>query len=251
MDFAKASLQLHLADRFHDLPNTPAGHARLVERLRAVPNLQVLCDATGGYARDPGAALQAAALPVRVLNPARVRHFARAAGRLAKTDPIGARVLTAYGQAFRHDAGVAPPVWATGAPTRKASGQSELATKTEKLDAIPGVGRITALTVLAEMPHLGQLNRREAAALAGLAPWNRDRGNWKGKRCIGGGRAGVRRGLYMAALTASQFNPILKAFYERPRAAGKPAKVALTAGMRKLIVLMNHVLKNPHSLLAN
>lgn len=301
LDIAKASLQLHLADRFHDLPNTPAGHARLVERLRAVPNLQVIREATGGYERDPVAALQAAALPVSVLNPARVRHFARAAGRLAKTDPIDASVLTAYGQAFRPAATPAPtpaqsqlaalvarrlqlqeilvaerPRAQAGPPPelRRRFGQlerqrekqlakvdalleqhlqsqSELATKAEKRDAITGVGRITALTVLAEMPQLGQLNRREAAAWAGLTPWNRDSGNWKGKRCIGGGRAGVRRGPYMAALTASQFNPSLKAFYDRLRAAGKPAKVALTTVMRKLIVLMNHVLKNPHSALAN
>lgn len=301
LDIAKASLQLHLAGRFHDLPNTPAGHAQLVERLRAVPDVQVICEATGGYERGPVAALQAATLPVSVLNPARVRHFARAAGRLAKTDPIDAAVLTAYGQAFRPAATPAPTAaqsalaalvarrlqlqemlvaerqraQACATPElRRLFGQlerqlekhlakvealleqhlqsqSELATKAEKLDAITGVGRITALTVLAEMPQLGQLNRREAAALAGLAPWNRDSGNWKGKRCIGGGRAGVRRGLYMAALTASQFNPILKAFYERLRAAGKPAKVALTAVMRKLIVLMNHVLKNPHFVLAN
>jgi transposase len=116
--------------------------------------------------------------------------------------------------------------------------------KVRRLDAIVGVGHISAVTVLAEMPELGTLNRRQAAALAGLAPYNRDSGTWSGHRRIYGGRAEVRRGLYMAALVASHRNHLLKPFYQRLIAAGKPAKVALTAVMRKLIILMNHILKN-------
>ena len=109
----------------------------------------------------------------------------------------------------------------------------------------------TALGVLAELPELGTLNRRQAAALAGLAPHPRESGQWHGRWSIGGGRAPVRRALYMAALVAAHANHQLKAFYQRLRAAGKPAKVALTAVMRKLIVLMNHILKHPNFALQN
>jgi transposase len=193
LDIAKLNLQLHLAGRIHDLPNTPAGHRRLLKLLAAQPGVHVVCEATGGYERDVVAALHEAKVTVSVLNPARV----------------------------------------------------------QKLEAITGVGAITALGVLAELPELGTLNRRQAAALAGLAPHPRESGQWHGRRSIGGGRAPVRRALYMAALVAAHSNRQLKEFYQRLRAAGKPAKVALTAVMRKLIVLMNHILKNPNFALQN
>jgi transposase len=115
--------------------------------------------------------------------------------------------------------------------------------RVECLDAIEGVGLRTAVQVLAHMPELGQLNRRQIAALAGLAPWTRDSGTLKGKRCIGGGRPEVRLALYMASLTASRRNPVLRAFYEHLIAKGKLSKVALTAVMRKLLIYMNHQLK--------
>src|SRR5262245_41143198 len=101
LDIAKLNLQLHLAGRFHDLPNTTAGHRRLLELLKAHPAIQVICDATGGYERNVGQALHQAALALSVLTPARVRHVARAQGQRAKTDRIDAAVLSAYGQAFR------------------------------------------------------------------------------------------------------------------------------------------------------
>src|SRR5579862_5097847 len=100
LDIAKLNLQLHLAGRFHDLPNTPAGHRRLLKLLAKIPGVQVVCEATGGYERDVVAALHQAAIPLSVLNPARVRFFARAQGQRAKTDPIDAKVLTDYGQAL-------------------------------------------------------------------------------------------------------------------------------------------------------
>jgi transposase len=115
--------------------------------------------------------------------------------------------------------------------------------RVECLDDIKGVGRRTALLVLAHMPELGQLNRQEAGALAGLAPWTRDSGTLKGKRCIGGGRAEVRLALYMSSLSVIRCNPILREFHQRLVAKGKPGKVALTAVMRKLLVYMNHKLK--------
>jgi transposase len=119
----------------------------------------------------------------------------------------------------------------------------ELAAKARKLTSIAGVGPRTAILLLAQMPELGQLNRREAAALAGLAPFNRDSGSLQGKRTIFGGRRAVRCGLYMAALVAARHNPILAPFYQRLRRAGKPPKLALTATMRKLLIVLNSVLK--------
>jgi len=301
LDIAKASLQLHFQNKSYDLPNTAAGHAQLIKRLATIPGSHIVCEATGGYERAVVAALQAAGIAVSVINPARVRQFARASGELAKTDPIDAARLTAFGQAF------APEVTTARTPveikmaalvSRRAqllelrvaetlradtctdpalrqlfaawlaqvkkqitkvealieellTEQTTLANQVQRLDDIMGVGRITAVTVLATLPELGQLNRRQAAALAGLCPYNRDSGQWAGKRCISGGRSEVRRALYMAALSASRSNHLLKPFYDRLIAAGKPAKVALTAVMRKLVILMNHLLKNPNFSLAH
>lgn len=295
LDIAKLNLQLHLAGRVHDLPNTATGHRRLRKLLAAQPGVHVVCEATGGYERDLVAALHEASVPVSVLNPARVRHFARATGQRAKTDPIDAAVLSAYGQALQpkptaprteQEQQLAELVrrrvqvleilvaqrqqaerLTVVALRRQAQSlvrrlerdveqiEEQLQTlraqtttldaRVQKLEAITGVGTITALGVLAELPELGTLNRRQAAALAGLAPHPRESGQWHGRRSIGGGRAPVRRALYMAALVAARTNRQLKEFYQRLRAAGKPAKVALTAVMRKLIVLMNHLLKNP------
>jgi transposase len=118
-----------------------------------------------------------------------------------------------------------------------------LTAKAEKLISIKGIGLRTAALLLAQMPELGQLNRRDVAALVGVAPFNRDSGKLRGKRAIYGRRF-VRHGLYMAALVAARHNPILRAFYQRLRTAGKPAKVALTATMRKLLIVLNSSLKS-------
>ncbi len=301
LDIAKPSLQLHLAGKLHDLPNTPAGHRRLCRLLAGHPGVRVICEATGGYERKVVAALHAAAIPVSVLNPARVRHFARATGQRAKTDRIDAALLAAYGQALQPQ-----PTLPRSAqeqqlselvrrraqilellvrqrqqaerlelPALRRQAQSlvrrleadlakvevflqrlrdqsrTLDERVQKLEAITGVGALTALAVLAELPELGTLNRGQAGALAGLAPHPRQSGQWDGRRTIGGGRPAVRRALYMAALVAARCNRPLKAFYERLRLAGKPAKVALTAVMRKLLILMNHTLKNPNFILQN
>jgi len=127
---------------------------------------------------------------------------------------------------------------------------AEIARKTQRLQQAQGVGWSTALTLCACMPELGTLNRGEAAALAGLAPFNRDSGQWRGQRHISGGRGNVRRMLYLCSLTASRTNPTLTAIYKRLRAVGKPAKVALTAVARKLLLLLNAALKNDQLSLA-
>lgn len=125
-----------------------------------------------------------------------------------------------------------------------------LKSQSERLQQVKSIGPVTASTLLAELPELGTLSRNESGALAGVAPYNRDSGAHCGRRTIRGGRVRVRRVLYMAAVVATRFNPILKAFYDRLVKAGKPKKVALTAVMRKLIVLLNHLLKNPQFKLA-
>jgi transposase len=117
--------------------------------------------------------------------------------------------------------------------------------QSERLQQVKGIGPVTASTLLAELPELGTLSPNESGALAGVAPYNRDSGEHRGRRTIRGGRVKVRRVLYMAAIVAARFNPILKASYQRLVVAGKPKKVALTAVMRKLVVLLNHLLKNP------
>ncbi|HVU24617.1 MAG TPA: IS110 family transposase [Opitutus sp.] len=127
----------------------------------------------------------------------------------------------------------------------KIAADAALAAKAERLTQVDGVGRVTALTVLGLLPELGTLGDPQAAALAGLAPLNRDSGQFHGQRHLHGGRAAVRRVLYMAALAAIRHNRILQAFNQQLRARGKPAKVALTAVMRKLVVLLNRLLKNP------
>jgi transposase len=253
-----------------------------------------VCEATGGYERAVVAALHAAAVPVSVVNPARVRHFAQAQGRRAKNDPIDAASLTAFGQALHPQPTPVPEAaltevrdlvrWrqhlkeqltATGNRAEHTATQfvlrhqaklikhltaqiraveAELAAalqraphwqaQIQKLAQLDGVGTLTAVATLSQMPELGRLRRRPAAALAGLAPWTRQSGPWEGQRHIGGGRAEVRRDLYMAAVSvARRKHTLLGQFDQRRRDAGKPAKVALTAVMRKLLLQMNHILK--------
>jgi transposase len=116
--------------------------------------------------------------------------------------------------------------------------------KADILTSVPGVGDITAFSLLADLPELGQLNREQIAALAGLAPFNHDSGQLKGQRTIWGGRAHVRTALYMATLSALRCNPTIKAFYQRLSTAGKPFKKAITACMRKLLTTLNSMLKS-------
>ena len=115
--------------------------------------------------------------------------------------------------------------------------------KDDILRSVPGVGEQLSLALLSQLPELGTLNRRQVAALVGVAPFNRDSGTMRGKRRIWGGRGRLRAVLYMAAMVASRFNPVIRDFYQRPLAAGKPIKVALTACMRKLLVILNSMLK--------
>jgi len=301
LDIAKASLQFDLAGQSHALTNDAKGHAQLLKLLRAHPAAHLVCEATGGYEQPVVRVLHAAAVPVSVVEAGRVRHFARAKGQRAKTDPIDAAVLSEYGRAFQPAATAAPTaqqVRLAALSTRRLqlrqtrlaeSNRAEhyvdklcvrqarqllkaldqqmaacdtaiteliaadeaLQAKADRLDAIPGVGAVTAAAVLAELPELGGISDAAVAALAGVAPYNRDSGTVTGVRHIAGGRVTVRCALYMATLSAVRYDAILKAFYLKLRAAGKKPKVALVACMRKLVVLMNRLLRNPKLQLAN
>jgi transposase len=301
LDVAKLTLELDLAGRIRRLANDPKGHAQLRKHLRAHPQAHIICEATGGYEQPVVRFLQAACLPVSIIEAARVRYFARAQGRRAKTDPIDAVVLSAYGQTFHPPATPAPSpcqqrladlsqrrrqllqarnaernhtehytdplcvrqarqllkmldqqiAHCDQALAKLIAADAVLAHKARRLEAIPGVGTVVAATMLAEMPELGQLTPQTAAALAGVAPYNRDSGAIKGVRHISGGRRAVRCALYMATLSTVRHDRILKEIYLRLCAAGKKPKVAMTACMRKLVILMNRLLKDPNFSLAH
>ena len=284
IDVAKAHLDVSWAATLRRFPNEPTGHAALVRWLKtSATAVQLICEASGGYEQPLLESLAKNQLAVTLVQAVRVRQYARAAGILAKTDQIDARVLAAFGAALRpkptaplsveqkrlrelesqrrHLSRVlsteenrlaqlsCPELRAlSGSLMRKIKKQIDaieqriagliaqdqvLDDKARKLTAISGVGLRTATLLLAQMPELGQLNRRQAAALAGLAPFNHDSRSISGRRAIFGGRRALRSGLYMAALSAARFNPILSRFYQRLRAKGKPHKLALTAVMRK------------------
>ena len=232
-------------------------------------------------------------LPVVVVNPRQVRDFARATGRLAKTDRIDASILARFAEAVRPAPKPLPDreiralqgmvarrrqllgmlaaennrlssapkpvakrikahikVAREGAlPHRARSGggdreQPRLGENEALLRSVPGVGPVLARTLLAGVPELGTLTHKRVAALVGVAPLNRDSGTLRGHRSVWGGRAEVRAALYMGALVAARRNPVVKEFYERLLAAGKPKKVALVACMRKLLSILNAVLKH-------
>lgn len=273
--------------------NSEEAFPELVARLEALEPALIVIEATGGLERAVVAAMVAADLPVAMINPRQAREFARATGRLAKTDTIDADDLAFFGEAIGPEVRPLPDaaVQTLSALTARRRQLVEMLTaernrlrtalpparpslrehirwlerekdkveseiqghidqnltlrrKFTLLCSVKGVGPATSFALLSDLPELGRVNRKEIAALAGVAPFNRDSGTWRGKRTTWGGRASVRSALYMAALVASKYNPVIKAFYERLLKAGKPKKVALTACMRKLLVILNAMLKN-------
>jgi transposase len=295
IDVAKHSLDIHLrpSGERSTIDHDDEGVAALVGRLAALAPALVVLEATGGLEVRLAAALAAAGLPVAVVNPRQVRAFARATGRLAKTDRLDAAAIARFAEAVR-PAVRALPDEATrhlGALVARRRQLLEmtvaernrlhaaeplmhgridahlrwlgeaLAEVERDLDAavrdspiwraregllrsVPGVGPVSARTLLAELPELGSLTRRQAAALVGVAPFSRDSGRMRGRRAIWGGRAALRACLYMAAVAAARGgNPAIAGFYKRLRLAGKPAKLALTACMRKLVVTLNAMLR--------
>lgn len=273
-------------------PNNEEGITQLVSALRDESVELVVLEATGGLEAYAVAALADAKIPLAVVNPRQVRDFAKATGKLAKTDTLDAGVLAHFADAVRPEVRPLPDAQAeelSSLLTRRRQvvemivmeknrlssmrGRMREEVKQhidwlkERLDdydrmlqsflrksdvwrekddllrSVPGIGPVASVTLLAELPELGQLNRQQLAALVGIAPLNRDSGRMRGKRGIWGGRAHVRTALYMATLSASRHNPVIREFYERLRKTGKPPKVALVACMRKLLSILNAMLK--------
>lgn len=274
--------------------NTAAGTAELLPRLRALRPTLIVLEATGGFELAVLAALGSDGLPVVAVNPRQVRDFAKASGKLAKTDAIDAQVLAHFADAIRPAVRPLPDAatqalsalvtrrrqlveMLTAEENRRASASSAAVRtdiqetiawlrkrlkgvdqqlnqavrssplwreKEDVLRSVPCIGPVVSVTLLADLPELGVLGRKQIAALAGLAPHNRDSGTLRGKRTVWGGRASVRAALYMAALVGTRHNPLLAALYTRLLAAGKTKKLALTACMRKLLTILNAMLKH-------
>jgi transposase len=299
IDVAKAHVDVFVlggeftARRFD---NEAEGHSTLAMALKSLDVRLVVMEATGGYETALACALQAVGLPVAVVNPKQARDFAKAMGRLAKTDAIDARMLAEFGETLsRRDdltnfirpltdenqrdlaalvtrrrqllammlserqrmqlavAKVRPSIEAMIVAIKAQLDEVEgemvghVHDHFGKLDVLlrstKGIGPVASATLIAELPELGKLNRREIAALVGVAPMANDSGNTRGRRRVQGGRFDIRRTLYMATLTATRHNPAVKAFYDRLIGAGKLPKVALIACMRKLLTTLNAMVK--------
>jgi transposase len=247
----------------------------------------------GGLATPLVGVLAAAGLPVVVVNPRQVRDFARASGRLAKTDALDAQILAQFAEVMRPPERPLPDAatqalaalvarrrqlieMLTAEKNRLSSGPKAVRANLQAhiawleralgdsdrdlaeairqsplwqeqaalLRSMPGIGPVMSTTLLANLPELGTLTNKQIAALAGVAPLNRDSGTWRGQRMVWGGRAPIRATLYMAALVAARYNPVIRAFYRRLCANGKAKKVALIACMRKLLVILNAMVKH-------
>ncbi|MFD2648144.1 IS110 family transposase [Devosia albogilva] len=297
IDVSKTRLDVHVqpAGEGFAVGNDEAGVAELLDRLGRLDGLAGIgLEASGRHERLAAAALAAARLPVVVLNPAQVRHYAQALGLRAKTDPIDARVIALFMAAVR------PPIRAiadaataelealmarrrqlvamlVAERARRAQAQpgpvrlslarvvTTLEADLKELDAhidktvrgtpvwrdkedllasVTGIGKTIARTLLAELPELGHLSPKQIAALAGLAPYTRQSGRWRGRSFISGGRSAVRAALFMGAMVAARHNPMLKAFRDRLVAAGKPKLVAVIATARKLLVILNAIIRD-------
>jgi len=296
IDVSKECLDVHIrpSGKAFAVARDGEGLAALIERLQAVKPALVVLEATGGFETTVAATLAGAGLPLVVVNPRQIRDFARATGRLAKTDALDAAAIAHFGAAVKPAVRALPDAAAQalgelvarrrqliemmvaerhrarqltqrrllkGLERHLAMLQKELSALEQDLDdavrgspawrdsedlltSVPGIGDTTARTLIADLPELGTLDRKQIAALVGVAPFNRDSGKRRGRREIWGGRAGVRAALYMAALAAARFNPAIAAFHQRLRAAGKPPKVALVACMRKLLIILNAMLRD-------
>lgn len=258
IDIAKDTLEIAGPHLHLQVPNNPTGYEQLLTAVKKLPiTPHFICEATGGYERLLIAHLLTQSCRVSRLNPSRVRQFAKATGRLAKTDHIDALVLADYGKTLCPDPMSQPDPLLEGLTDvvrrrgQLAGEDNQLTKKLHQLCEVQGVGKTTAINLLAELPELGQLNRTRIAALAGLAPFNHDSGAGRAQRHIRAGRSQVRRALYMAAFTSIRCNPVLKPFYRQLRARRKSHRGAITAVMRKLLIHLNHIIRSPQLSLAS
>jgi transposase len=295
IDVSKDRLDVHLrpSDESFAVTRDGKGLENLVERLAALDVSLVVLEATGGFETTVAAALAGAGLPLSVVNPRQIRDFARALGKLAKTDAIDAKVIALFAERIGPQARpiASPQAQKLGelvarrrqvvemigmeANRKRRVADKRLVKKIERhigflekeladidtdidtdvratpawretenlLTSVPGVGPVTARTIIAELPELGSLDRRKLAALVGVAPFNRDSGAWRGKRMISGGRTGVRNIMYMAALVGIRWNPVIKATYVRLLKNGKPKKLAIVACIRQLLTILNAIIR--------
>lgn len=298
IDVSKAHLDVAIGreEAVTRFRNDEGGIAELTAALARRNVSRVVLEATGGYQRAVLAALLGAGLPAVAINPRQARDFAKALGRLEKTDAVDARVLAEFAERIRPDVRPLPDEEASEfqallarrrqilemlvaeknrlhqAPSkvvrrsisdhidwlkrqlRDTDGDIEERLKdspawnrrVELLEALKGVGRVTSITLLSDLPELGRLDRKKIAKLVGVAPLNRESGTLRGQRTTWGGRAPVRAVLYMATLVATRHNPDIRAFYTRLLARGKAKKVALVAAMRKLLTILNAILRADH-----
>jgi transposase len=296
IDVSKYRLDVYLRpldEAFH-VPRDVKGLEALARRFTSLPVALVVLEATGGFEASVAAALAAAGLPLCIVNPRQIRDFARAMGRLAKTDTLDAEVIALFAERIRQPVRPLPEPERSHfaelvSRRRQIIGMINMETnrrdqavdkqlsrrlsrhiaflekelveldgdigqtikvspvwcETEALlKSVPGVGDVTARTLLAQLPELGTIGRHQLAALVGIAPINRDSGLMRGRRSIAGGRTSVRGVLYMAALTAIRRGSPFRPFYERLTGRGRPRKVALVAVMRKLLVTLNAIVRD-------
>jgi transposase len=295
IDVSKDRLDVHLrpSGRTLAVPRDGPGLERLAAELRDLAPALVVLEATGGFEVTVAAALAGAGLPLAVVNPRQIRDFARATGRLAKTDRLDAEAIALFAERVRPEPRPVPDEDAQALAelvarrrqiidmivmeqNRRRQARSPKVRRTidatlallqaqltaldgdidaavrgcpawreaeDLLKSVPGVGDVTARTLLAELPELGRLDRRAIAALVGVAPLNRDSGQMRGHRAIAGGRTTVRNLLYMTALAAIRWNPVIKVHYRQMTERGRPKKVAIIACLRRLLGMLNAILK--------
>lgn len=298
IDVSKATLDVYIRPlgKALKVANTELGIGELVEKLKSYDLNIIVIEATGGLETELIIQLQAALLPVALINPRQGRDFAKATGKLAKTDAIDAQILAHFGEAMK------PQILAiesesarqlselisrrrqlvemqTAEKNRSARARGKalidieehikhLDERLEKLNqeieqltrnnqqwidkanllkTTPGIGPVISTTLVSDLPELGTLTAKQISRLVGVAPINHDSGQHKGKRMINGGRAHVRATLYMGAIVAIRHNPIIKAFYDRLVERGKSKKLAITACVHKMLVILNAMVRDNKS----
>jgi len=295
IDVSKSELEVHVRPTSDHMTfaNTEDGIALLIDFLKPFSASLVVIEATGGIEMVVVNALAAKTFPVVVVNARQIRDFAKAIGKLAKTDLLDAQVIAHFAEAVRpplrplkdeqtqrlhalnmrrrqlvqmikaeQNRLITAPKWTIKTIKSHIAWLKKDLAKIDKeisnfikdspiwrekdaiLQSFKGIGSVTSSTLLAAVPELGNINSKQLSALVGVAPLNRDSGLFRGKRTVWGGRENVRSVLYMAAMTAIRFNPVIQQFYKRLRDAGKPHKVAITACMRKMLVILNSMMKN-------
>lgn len=295
IDVSKSTLDVFIlpGNKHMQFKNEPSGIQKLAKKLNMFPDALIVMEATGGYEKPSAYALFKAGLKVCIMNPRQIRDFAKALGKLAKTDKIDAYVIALFASKIeprpnvsydednielsdnsarrrqlvdmiimeknRLDKATAEQTASiarvlevlevelkiiNGAQEKIITNNPVFSEKKKILESVKGIGAVTAANLLSEIPELGSIGSKQIASLAGLAPFNRDSGTLKGIRTIWGGRASVRCALYMSVLVAIKHNARIKCFYERLCLAGKEKKVAITACMHKLLIIINAMIKS-------